>query len=88
MTEQKDQTEAACVASELTQMLGSIFYVPEDNRKNPTQCCGKWGTPDEWQCMWLAHDDVFGKGVCEWGNGRVAVHDVYDRPKNCPLRTP
>jgi len=38
--------------------------------------------------MWLAHDDVFDKGVCEWGGGRVAVHDVYTRPKSCPLSTP
>ena len=88
MTETTQTNEATDGQSRLTAELGSIFFVPEDNRKNPTQCCGKWGTPDEWHCMWLASDSVFETGVCEWGRGGVYVPDVYNRPKTCPLRTP
>ena len=68
--------------------LGSILYIPEKNIKNPTQCCGKFGTIEEWQCMFLAHDDVFDKGICEFGGGYMEVHDVYTRPQTCPLRNP
>lgn len=87
MSNLEPQTKPDGGASESTAELG-VFFIPENNRLNPEQCCGKFGTPQEWQCMWLAHDDVFDKGVCEWGGGRVAVHDVYVRPKHCPLTTP
>ena len=72
-------------ASGLNAGLG-VLFIPDANRKNQTKCCGNFGTTDEFQCMWLAHDEVFAKGSCELGE--FFVHDVYSRPSACPLNTP
>ena len=64
------------------------MYIPDNNKNNPTKCAGNWGTDSEFQCMFLACDSVFDKGVCENPdvvNSPLTVPNIYKRPKRCPF---
>lgn len=64
MTEQQHQTEAACVASELTQMLGLVAY---EAAAESTGCAQPWAEAN--QAMWIAAAAAVTEAcaqMCEW----------------------
>lgn len=67
-----------------------MSYIPENNRNNPTKCCGNWGIKSgihrEFQCMFLACNPVFDTGICENPDaGFSYIDNIYKRPEECPF---